>query len=422
MMAAQAGRGRRGIARLFGFGLSMIVLAVVTFAAIPAMVAADGAVAWGAIALGQSIGTIGAVLVNYGWPLSGPVAISGGNATIRRRVYGDSIRVRLLLFLPVAVVAAAVAVAIAPGKPLFAAAGAMSATAAGLTGMWYFVGVARPYAFLVLETLPRAAGTLLGVGFMKAGFNAIVGLVCVTGGSFLAFLVVSVWVYFSTGRDGAVHRPARPLGELMRSQRVGLVSMIGSNLYTATPIVIFSLLAPATQPNFALANKIQLQLTIGLSPAVYLMQGWVPKGVGVGRIRRADASIVIVFLFSCAPALIFAFLGAKLFSWLGGGEISFTSVTIVLVAIAVVANLIDAVLRYAVLPSFDRLDVVARATVASAVVGLPLVAVGVVCADVVGALTGVIAGIILRILVEAVAYFRSRGGSAPRSLSEMNPL
>jgi hypothetical protein len=57
MGAAWYGSGmRRLFVKFAGFGLSTILLAVVSLAATPAMVAANGPTAWGAIALGQALG------------------------------------------------------------------------------------------------------------------------------------------------------------------------------------------------------------------------------------------------------------------------------------------------------------------------------------------------------------------------------
>lgn len=414
-MAAPIARAQKGIARLFGFGMSTVIFAAVSFASIPAMVAADGAAAWGAIALGQAIGGIGGVLVNYGWGLSGPAEVSLASSTVRLRVYGESVRVRLLLLVPVSIAAAVIAGAIAPSNSLFAAAGAVSVTVTGLTGIWYFIGVARPYAYLLLETLPRASGAILGIVMMKVGFDAIVGLIFMTGGSLLSFVIVSMWVHFSAQRNGAIPTLRRPLGELMRSQRAGLVSSVGINLYTAAPIAIVSLLAPAVQPSFALASRIQSQLVMALSPLVQLMQSWVPRGIGRERFRRADASLVIAFLSACISALFLTLFGHELFRWFGGGEISVTNAIVGLVAISVVASLVDATFRYAVLPSFGRLDVVMRAFVVSAVIGLPLVALGAIHAGVAGALTGAIVGVSLRVVVGAASYLPRRRSSVTQS-------
>ena len=372
------------------------------------MVAADGAAAWGAIALGQAVGTVGVTLVNYGWGLSGPAAISMATATARTRVYKDSVRVRLFLFLPVAVAAGIAASVIVPSNPLFAAAGSISTTATGLTGSWYFIGVARPYAFLVLETVPRAGGTVLAILLMKLGFNAIVGLVCITGGMFLAFVLVTYWVYLSNRRAGAIQTPGSPLRELLRSQRSGLFSMVIVNIYAAAPIAIYSIVEPATQPVFALANKIQLQLVVGLSPVVDVMQSWVPRAVGRSRLKRAEIAVGSVLAFSSIAAVVFVAIGEKLFAWLGRGEIEFTNTVVLLVALTIIVNLLDGTFRRAILPTYGKLNVVMRATFVSALIGLPMVGLGARYAGVDGALGGAIVGICIRIAIEAFGYVRVR--------------
>src|SRR5689334_8654126 len=127
------GRIRAGISRLFGFALSVVTLGVLSLVAIPAMIAADGKIAWGAIALGQAIGTSGGVIAAYGWGLFGPVQVATADASERRSGYLESVTTRMTLVLPVALVAAALASALAPGWPLFAAVGAVSATSMGLS-------------------------------------------------------------------------------------------------------------------------------------------------------------------------------------------------------------------------------------------------------------------------------------------------
>src|SRR5689334_8211939 len=160
------GRIRAGISRLFGFALSVVTLGVLSLVAIPAMIAADGKIAWGAIALGQAIGTSGGVIAAYGWGLFGPVQVAGASATERRVCYLESARARTALALPIALVAASLAFVLAPNWPIFAAVGAIYTTSTGLSALWYFVGLARPYAMLLLETFPRASGLAAGIVFM----------------------------------------------------------------------------------------------------------------------------------------------------------------------------------------------------------------------------------------------------------------
>ena len=175
-------RTRTAAGRFAGFGLSTVLLALASLAAIPAMVAASGAVAWGAIALGQAVGAVASLVVSYGWAVSGPSTIARSNASVRRREYADSVRVKLALLLPGAASAALVAAVIAPHKASFAVVGAISTTAVALTSNWYFAGLARPYVWLLLETLPRVGGTATGIALMKFGYSAIIGLVCTSSG------------------------------------------------------------------------------------------------------------------------------------------------------------------------------------------------------------------------------------------------
>jgi len=70
-----------------GYGSSMVLLAITSLLAIPAMVAASGTHAWGAIAVGQSIGGVAAVIIAYGWGLSGPAAIARADQLARMREY-----------------------------------------------------------------------------------------------------------------------------------------------------------------------------------------------------------------------------------------------------------------------------------------------------------------------------------------------
>ena len=145
------------------------------------------------------------MLVNYGWGLSGPAEVSLASSTVRPQSLRRIRTCQAAAPCSVSIAAAVIAGAIAPSNSLFAAAGAVSVTVTGLTGIWYFIGVARPYAYLLLETLPRASGAILGIVMMKVGFDAIVGLIFMTGGSLLSFVIVSMWVHFSAQRMAQFH-------------------------------------------------------------------------------------------------------------------------------------------------------------------------------------------------------------------------
>mgnify|MGYP000998474132 CR=1 FL=1 len=400
--------GRSGFARLAGFGLSVAILGVAALLAIPAMVAASGPVAWGAIAVGQVIGLVASFIVTYGWKLSGPAKIARGDATERRREYGLSLRVRLTLIVPVGALATLFSCVVAHENPRFAAAGAVSAVTIGLSGDWYFAGAAMPFMMLLLETLPRAAGILVGVAMMRAGHSAVIGLAWTTLGMLSAFALVTVWVYMSTSHAGAATCPKTRLSAAFREQASSTVPGLVSAVYLAVPISIVSLVAPTALPTFALADKINRQFSQGLAPIITVLQGWVPKSEGAELAHRARYVFFMVCALGLALAGGLAFAGPVLFGWLGNGQIASPRSVQVITAILIGAYLVDQSLGRVVLVAFDRIGVIARASIVSAAVGLPLVLAGAFVFDAAGALLGVLAGLLVRIAIE-LAGTNSRG-------------
>lgn len=107
-------RALSGLTRLVGFGLSMVLLALASLVLIPVMIRSAGEAGWGAIALGQGIGGLGAVLVSYGWAMSGPTEIARGDDTTRLAEFLGSLKVRAVMLPAAAVVLVPITMAIAP--------------------------------------------------------------------------------------------------------------------------------------------------------------------------------------------------------------------------------------------------------------------------------------------------------------------
>ncbi|MEE2814879.1 MAG: hypothetical protein VYC96_04325, partial [Actinomycetota bacterium] len=237
-----AGGVLRGGGRLVGFGLSVALLAASSLLLIPAMVDAGGQRAWGAIAVGQSIGAVAAVIIYFGWGHTGPATIARTDADSGRREFSDSLRTRLVLFAPVALLSSGLAALVSPTNPLLAAVGCLSAASVGFTADWYFVGSRRPFAFLALETAPRVLGSLVGIGLLMNGAPVIFGPVSMLGGMLVGFAATSWWVL---RRRAPVLVPARTVREVIIAQWHGVGSGAGTAAYAALPLVLISLIAPA---------------------------------------------------------------------------------------------------------------------------------------------------------------------------------
>lgn len=395
-----------GLRKLIGFGASVLLLAAAALVLIPAMIAASGAAAWGSIALGQAVGAISAVAVLYGWGWYGPARIARAPAGVRRAEYLESVYTRLLLALPASATAAVVAYLLAPGTPHFAAVGAVSMTSVGLTAQWYFVGLARPLPFLVLETIPRVTGILLGVALMQIGHSAVVGPMSMAAGMFAGFTCSSVWIVLETTRNGAeVIRLRRPT-EILVLNRHGMISALGGAAYNAAPLAIVSLIAPGIQPVFALADKVIRQIHAVAIPAVVVLQGWVPRGSDSTRVRRANIALAGAGSFALLLFAMTLIVAPHLIDWLGKEHVSVSWPGILLISLCVSVGFFEATLARAALATFGRLQVVAKAVIIGSAVGLPLVSLGAASASVPMALGGVLTGLGGCVVIELVDYVR----------------
>ena len=399
-------RIRLGIATLFGFGFSVLVLGVASLLAIPAMIEADGKIAWGAIALGQTIGTSAGVFALYGWALFGPAQVASATATERRVCYLESARARLALVLPAAVAAASIAFALAPGEPAYAAVGAVAATSTGLSANWFFVGLARPYALLVLETIPRAGGIAAGIVLMDFGCSAVVLPACALVGMIAGFAIATLWVMRSTTHAGAQRVRPRAVREVLSSQRQGIATDIAMTTFAAAPLMIVSILAPAIQPTFALADRFGRQADFALAPARAVLQGWVPRVVGDARAARARIALLVAAGFSIVVGVGLIVVAPTLMSWLGNGQISIPEGVVFLVAAFVAVTCFVRTLELVALAPFGRLNVAATAIAVSSLVALPAVALGAKFFGTIGAQGGVVLGLLVCGAIEYVQYIR----------------
>ncbi|WP_417234442.1 lipopolysaccharide biosynthesis protein [Arthrobacter sp.] len=403
----------------------MLLLAAVSLIAIPAMVGASGARPWGMIAAGQAIGAVAAVIVGFGWGLSGPAIIAKSAPGERRREYVESALARMVLFVPAALAAFAAAWIVGGDFAIYAGFGALSSASVGLTANWYFVGTDSPYMLLICETLPRVLGTLAGIAFMLLGSSALVGVVWQLVGMLAAFLTSGVWILRTSKAIPRTEYPRRPMLAVLRRQQNGVISMGLSAVYASAPILIVTAIIPASQPLYAVVEKVQRQINVGLNPFVTVLQGWVPRaqpGFLRSRIRlclsicTAGSVLVIIVMFFGAPLLV---------GWLGNNQIHPPVHVYLLMAIVTGLSLFETALSKACLAAVERLGVVARATALSGIVGLAGVAVLAHFWGAGGALMGVMLGLFMRIVMELVGLktaLQDEGGDLSPSSRNQRPL
>ena len=403
-MATSRSRAGSAIARLIGFGSSVVLLAAAALAAIPAMIAASGEAAWGGIALGQAVGAIGAVGVLYGWGWYGPARVARATAMGRRTEFVESIYTRASLAVPASAISAAVAYGIAPSSPHFAAVSAVSTTTVGFTSQWYFAGVVRPLAFLTFETVPRVVGVLTGIALMHLGHSALVGPLFLAAGMALGFVLSTGWVLRETKQGAAGAPEVRRIFDILVSNRHGMIAAIGGAASSAIPQAVVSVMAPSIQPGFALAEKIYRQIGTATAPAVVVLQGWVPRASQSNRYRRASSALLLAGGISLVLGVVVWALAPHLVHWLGNGQAALAPGAAAIIAVCVSLALFEAVLSRAVLAAFGRLRICVRAMGAGAAVGFAIAVVGAHAQSISLALASFLGTLLVVVGIELVHY------------------
>ena len=408
-------RARVGFGKVFAYSISIVLLALVSLASIPAMVSASGAAAWGAIAAGQSIGVVAAVAISYGWSLSGPAAVARADESHRRRRFFESVVLRLCICVPVGGAAFGLSWAVGGDYASFAGAGALSIAAVGLTANWYFVGRSQPYHLLLFETVPRAVFGVTGIVFMHTGSSARVGLQWQLAGVLSASLISSLWILKPWHFRYKQSLRQISIMQLLRAQRYGVTSSLVNALYFSLPIVIVSVVAASSLPVFALVDKVQRLIFVAFTPCLSVLQGWVPRATGGGLVRRIERCLVGALCVSIAIGGFVYLVAPRLMHWMVDGEFALPPFITALLACLTGVGLTEAVLSMACLAALKRLDIVARATAVMSIVGLPLVTVGAYYWGAAGALTGLLVGLSLRLVLEALGLSRivKRGIAEP---------
>lgn len=401
-----------GLNKLVGFGLSMVLLAAASLVAIPAMIHSSGPDAWGAIALGQNFGAIAAMVVAYGWGISGPAEVAMGTAETRLIEFLGSMKVRLFLFVPVGLAAVLPTLLLTNVRPDLAAVGAVVATLPGLVSNWFFVGLARPYVLMLVETAPRVVFTMVGIWAMATGSDAIVGLAWQGGGLVAAFACSSIWILRHL-KYRSSQAPALPsMGALLRQYGNGVASSIGSSLYAALPLAIVAMVAPSAQPMFALVDKLQRQVVVAIYPIISVLQGWVPRAANPAP--RAKKVIIAGAGLSIVIALGTWAFGGWLMHLLGRGQLNPPNEVVAMMGVVLGLNFYVATLGHAVLATYKQMRALAISTAVGTVIAMPLVAVGAWYAGTFGALAAMAFGLLVRMTIKLGVSRRCLKEGAPK--------
>lgn len=338
---------------------------------LPAISYTYGATAWGAIALGQSIGGGGAVLVELGWGLTGPQLVAGSESPARRRFYETALRTKVVTVVPVSALCGGIAVVLAPAHALECAAMAVATSAYGLTVAWYFIGIGSASGILLLDVLPKVLGTAMGSLGLILGyplfFLPLCLLIAVVAGPAAGLIVVRRSCRHSEGR-------VESLWQSLRLQVMAIVARGLSAVYITLPITLVAVAAPALVPTFAAIERLLRLALVALQAIPNVLQAWLGSAPDIAtRDERARRAIMWNVVLGVTAGSVFALLTPPVGGLLFDRTIHFDPLSCAIGGLIILVACTSRATGSLGLVSINRIDVLAWAAGIAAVLGIALI-------------------------------------------------
>lgn len=351
-----------------GYGLSVAISGVVSLAVIPAIIVAAGADAWATIAVAQAVAGFAVVFAVYGWGVVGPTEIASRTADERGSYFFDSLLSRFWLCIVVLPVAILIAIAVVGHDPLLVALTVASGVLVALGAGWFYVGEASPIRFLLIDTVPRIAGTVLGAIVLVAT-GEVIAFAAIQLLGVLVSAVLASWNILA--RHGGWRFTLSPLRAVrnLAGQASPVAMSATSSVYVNVPIVLIDVFLPQATAVYALAERIVRLALYSTRPVVQVAQGWVPSpdpAVQAGRARRVT---VIALGLGLLGGLVYAVAGPWIGDVLSGGTLVIPFALAIPMAVNLAAILASQLTGFACLTAYGLTKPLAMSTIVGAVAG-----------------------------------------------------
>lgn len=317
---AGSDRARLGL-RLGGFTAIPLFSSFMPLLLLPALARVSGTGGWAALGTGQALGTMGAVIVSWGWWLAGPAGYAAA-VTDRQKheLFISSVQTRVCvsgLILPIVFVAAWF-LANQPWR-LEASMVAIAIAMSGLTPGWFCIAGGRPGLLAAYEAVPKLLATA-GAGVIVVATHNVMAypilLIVMTLGALVVFVVREI------SPDA---RHARPLADVLatlREQAPIVTSNAFGAAYSSTPMPVASALSPAVSAAaFSSGERLYRIAQISILALANGLQKWVLEAHGTAAVRRQRTAIWAHVALGVAGAAGIGALGPAISRVLFGSKV-----------------------------------------------------------------------------------------------------
>ncbi len=359
------------LGRLAGFGGLPLISLITPLLVLPVIGRVAGVGGWASLAAGESIGTLGGIVIGYGWNVSGPPRIAArADPHERYAFYRQSLVVRgavAVVVLPVVLLLCILAAR--RGYELPTALMGVSSSVTGLSFAWFCVGAGDPRSIAVFEAVPRVVAAAASAGLILVTRQLVIYPALAVTVSLAGIVLFSRRV---PGRSQAPSAGARGLWALLVRDR-GLAAIdIAGSAYGSVPVpVVSAIAAPSLASSYASADKLYrfgqfIPITLGNA-----FQSWTVEAGRGGRSRRLRFALLAHLVLGVVGWALFAVAGPWVSALMFGPQVRAAgAVCFWLGAAFALLSVRTAAVRLVLVPE-GKVRIVFVATVAATLVGVP---------------------------------------------------
>lgn len=393
--------------RLSGFaGLPLLSL-LAPFLLLPIIARLGGVGGWAALAIGQSLGAFAAIAVTFGWTLIGPARVAGATESVQKLHYGDSVVSRIMILFTLLPVLCIATFVLAPSGYRIEAIVMAAALAVGsLSPAWYAIGIGKPSWIAKYDVLPRLIAVAVSAGLLLWTGQILLYPLCLIAATVLGSSIFSF-------RIGKIHQRRRleikRVAVQMWQDRTGALTVIAAGAYSATPVAILSLVAPAMAVAvFASADKLYKVSLYSVQTLGSSFQGWVAEDSPNRISRRMRISVYSHTGLGIVGFLAIASLGSPATKFLFGESVAADQLTAFFYGLAFLAVSVNTSTGRHILVPLGRVKMVLFSTTVGAIVGVICMVILGSAFGGAGGAAGLAAGELSVCLVQIIALIRAR--------------
>lgn len=296
------------------------------FIILPIIARSASAAEWTSFVAGQSFGLFLAVVVSYGWNVTGVTTASRADDSERPRVFVQSVVVRSCLLGPVMLCGILIMGVIVRPPDLTVALSVMAGfvVVTGLAINWFYVGIGKPLLLVFYGAVPMLGAGLLTAVLVTRGWTP-----AVHGPAFILFGMASLIIgsVREAGASGATWRgelSLRAVAKYFSAHRSVAIAQVLTSSYWAIPMAFAAGLLPIREgAKYATTDRMVSVSNSVMISASNVLQAWTSEANAGRRAMRASVATVGVGVIG---GVTFGLVGEFLTGLLFGRQVNLTEI------------------------------------------------------------------------------------------------